>query len=153
MRPEVSTWAIGCVVIVVVILLFLVFREQYNQPHPVLDHLRAKMVRLDRKYAMVPMRVGNSSYTTDKSSIVLCIRDRITKKIYDENTLMYVYLHEMAHVISKTQGHGKEFRSNFAGLLERASALGVYDPSTPIAKRYCGVDNTHSVEKFTTNFW
>ena len=55
------------------------------------------------------------------------------------NTLMYVALHELAHVVNSTHGHDDEFKKNFAKLLERATQLGIYDPTKPLPEYYCGV--------------
>jgi len=88
------------------------------------------------------MKVGKSSYTEDKKSITMCIQDPETKRIYDMNTLMYVALHELAHMISKTvseEEHNEEFRQNFAKLLNQASEIGIYNPNIPIPPTYCGI--------------
>ena len=88
------------------------------------------------------MKVGKKSYTENKESITLCIQDPETKGFYDMNTIMYVSLHELAHMISKTvseEEHNEEFRQNFAMLLDKASFLGIYNPNIPIPPTYCGI--------------
>jgi predicted metal-dependent hydrolase len=52
---------------------------------------------------------------------------------------MYVALHELAHVISKSHGHNNEFKKNFAILLRDASRKKIYDPRKNIPTTYCGV--------------
>lgn len=82
---------------------------------------------------------ADSSYTENKEEIYLCLRDPVTGGYYDINTLTYVALHELAHVISKTLHHTEEFKVNFRKLLKRAEALGIYHPNWPLAHVYCGV--------------
>jgi hypothetical protein len=62
----------------------------------------------------------------------------------DQNTLMFVAIHELSHVASKTIGHTDEFWKNFKFLLEEAENINIYNPvdykKTP--KEYCGMDIT-----------
>lgn len=55
---------------------------------------------------------------------------------YDDNTIAYVALHEAAHTLTKSIGHGPEFQRVFAVLLGRAAAAGYYDPRIPVDPRY-----------------
>lgn len=108
---------------------------------PLLALVRSNFTKLSPHYGEIPLYEGNSSYTENKSSITLCLRDQKTASPYDSNTLMYVALHELAHVISKTYGHGDEFKKNFAALLDRAEKLGFYDSKIPLPSNYCGVQS------------
>jgi hypothetical protein len=65
------------------------------------------------------------------------------------NTVMFVVLHEMAHLMTEqlsTGKHTSEFWANFRRLLEDASKIGVYSPvnysRTPVD--YCGMQITDS---------
>ena len=65
-------------------------------------------------------------------------------KLIDENTLAFVAIHELGHVMSKTVGHNKEFWQNFKFLLKNAVKIGIYQPvdykNNP--KNYCGMKIT-----------
>ena len=64
--------------------------------------------------------------------------------LVDLNTMMFVAIHEMGHIMSKSYGHTEEFWDNFADLLEVGVELGLYkneDYSTT-PKEYCGMDIT-----------
>ena len=90
----------------------------------------------------IPVREGGESYTMNKSSVTLCLRDPETKRFYPWNTLAYVSLHELAHVITRVKEkdpHGPVFKKNFKELLHRAADMGYYDPSQKIPDTYCGV--------------
>ena len=63
-------------------------------------------------------------------------------KLIDENTLAFVAIHELGHVMTESVGHTKEFWQNFKFLLKDAVKLGIYKPvdykKNP--KSYCGMN-------------
>ena len=65
-------------------------------------------------------------------------------KLIDDNTLTFVGIHEIAHIMTKSIGHTKEFWQNMKFLLKNAAKIGIY---TPIdykrkPKEYCGMKIT-----------
>ncbi len=114
-------------------------KSYYSDDHPLLSQIRSNFTMLSSDYNDIPLREGNSAYTENKSVITLCLKDPENGKFYSMNTLMYVALHELGHIISKTHGHNQEFRENFARLLRRATKIGIYDPKIPIPTTYCGI--------------
>lgn len=65
-------------------------------------------------------------------------------KLIDENTLMFVGTHEVAHVMTKSIGHTKEFWDNFKFILEHAVKIKLYKPIDykEKPKKYCGMKIT-----------
>lgn len=65
-------------------------------------------------------------------------------KLIDENTLTFVAIHELGHVMTESIGHKKEFWENFKFLLKNAVDMGIYKPvdykKNP--QPYCGMDIT-----------
>ena len=65
-------------------------------------------------------------------------------RLIDSNTLMYVVLHELSHIATKSIGHGDEFWENFKFMITEAKEIGVYNPvdykNQPA--RYCGMNIT-----------
>lgn len=49
-------------------------------------------------------------------------------KLIDINTLTFVALHELSHIMTKSIGHKQEFWQNFKYLLQNAKDAGVYEP-------------------------
>ena len=92
----------------------------------------------------------DTSYSENKGQkIVVCLRDKTNPPNYplvDENTVMFVVLHEMSHLMTETIGHTPEFWSNFKRVLHDAVRLSIYKPvnyahsPTP----YCGMKITDS---------
>ena len=108
--------------------------------NPVLREVRQRFTKLDPSYADIPLKQGWESYTDNKTAITLCLTDPDTKKYYDINSVMYVALHELSHIITPTyDNHGEEFKRNFTALLQRADKAGIYDSSKSIPVTYCGV--------------
>lgn len=85
----------------------------------------------------------HTSYSVNKGEKVhFCLRQRDgTNRLVDENIMMFVALHEMAHMITKSIGHDQDFWNNFGWLLREAESRNLYTPtnfkSQPVP--YCGV--------------
>lgn len=88
----------------------------------------------------------HTSYSVNKGeSVHFCLRQRDgTEKLVDENIMMFVALHEMSHMLTKSIGHDQEFWNNFGWLLKEAEKRDLYKPTDfkhhPVA--YCGVSIT-----------
>ena len=65
-------------------------------------------------------------------------------KLIDSNTLMYVAIHELAHIATKSIGHTQEFWQNFKFLLQNAVKIKIYNPVNYKKKNkaYCGMKIT-----------
>jgi hypothetical protein len=127
-------------------LIYYFFLKPKPSNNPVLQQIKANFAKIKPDYANIPLYEGDSAYTENKETITLCLVDPDTNVEYDFNTVMYVALHELAHMVSKSQGHGEEFRDNFAKLLRDAAIKGIYDPSQSIPTTYCKIRNGESIE-------
>lgn len=62
-------------------------------------------------------------------------------KLIDIDTLTFVALHELSHIMTESIGHKQEFWQNFKWLLQNAKEAGIYNPvdykKNP--KEYCGM--------------
>ena len=65
-------------------------------------------------------------------------------KLIDPNTLMFVALHELSHIATKSVGHTQEFWNNFKFILENAVKINIYTPVDykQKPKNYCGMKIT-----------
>ena len=61
--------------------------------------------------------------------------------LIDEHTLMFVSIHELSHIMTKSIGHKSEFWKNFKFLLENAKESGIHTPEDYKKKpqEYCGM--------------
>ena len=62
-------------------------------------------------------------------------------RLIDLNTLTFVALHELSHIMTESVGHKQDFWQNFKFLLENAKSAGIYDPVDykKKPKEYCGM--------------
>lgn len=91
---------------------------------------------------------ASAAYTINKGEQMrICVRDERSDNLFEnENDSMFVILHELAHLMSKSYGHNLEFKNNFAKITKIAVEKGVYkyrdyseNPTT-----YCNVDITNT---------
>jgi len=84
-----------------------------------------------------------TSYSINKGEkIVLCIRQRNDQEeLIDENTITFVALHELAHIMTKSVGHTQEFWDNFKILLKEAIDRDIYKrvDYNKYPQEYCGI--------------
>ena len=83
------------------------------------------------------------AYSVNKGEeLSLCIRDKGSEKFIDDNTIIFVAIHELAHIMTPETGHTPLFWDNMKYLLESASSQGIYMPvdysQSPV--EYCGMD-------------
>ena len=85
---------------------------------------------------------SDTSYTVNKGEkIIICLADRENDNLYSYNLLMYVLIHELAHILNTTYGHDDNFKKTFRFILEKAIELNLYTyedyKNNPV--NYCGL--------------
>lgn len=87
-----------------------------------------------------------TSYSLNKGEkIALCIRKKgESKEFIEDNTIMFVAVHELAHIMTESVGHEPEFWDNMAFLLEKANEINIYNPVDYNKNNvdYCGMEIT-----------
>jgi hypothetical protein len=91
----------------------------------------------------------HTSYSVNKGeSIHLCLRQRTTmdESLVGDNVMMFVAIHELAHIATESIGHGPDFWNNMGFLLKEAEAAGLYQYTDFRAQpvNYCGMQITDS---------
>lgn len=84
-----------------------------------------------------------TAYSENKGEkIALCLRKSKDKSaLIDSNTLTFVAIHELSHVMTLSIGHEPEFWDNFKFLLINAKEINIYKPEdyNKNPKPYCGI--------------
>jgi len=85
-----------------------------------------------------------TAYSENKGEkVAFCLNKKKgnNNNLIDENTLTFVAIHELAHIMSKSIGHKSEFWSNFKFLLESAKEAGIHNPVDykEAPQEYCGM--------------
>jgi|TARA_Y100000996_G_scaffold321105_1_gene257239 predicted metal-dependent hydrolase len=107
----------------------------------------SKYQRLKERYN--PNTLSETSETSDHVSysvnkgekIALCLRNKTSNTFEDDNIIMFVVIHELAHIITEEVGHTDKFWDNMRELLEEAEKLDLYIPVdySEKNKEYCGM--------------
>jgi hypothetical protein len=84
----------------------------------------------------IEFKHASKSFTINKKVVHMCLKDE-KGNYYDNNSLVYVLLHEIAHVINTTIGHDQMFNNIFTDLLIIAEQKKIYDPNIPMVNSYC----------------
>lgn len=107
------------------------------------------VIRLKKKFnkEVIMETLPNSEYTAysenkgEKVSFCLSKDKNDDEDLIDSHTLMFVCIHEMSHVMTKTIGHDTTFWANFKFLLENAEDAGIHTPRNykENPSEYCGM--------------
>jgi len=87
-----------------------------------------------------------TAYSENKGEkLAFCLsKSKNSVTLIDINTLTFVALHELSHIMTRSVGHKQEFWQNFKFLLENAKAANIYQPvdykKNP--QGYCGMTIT-----------
>jgi len=85
-----------------------------------------------------------TAYSENKGEkIAFCLNKKKEddNNLIDINTLTFVAIHELSHIMTVSIGHKQEFWQNFKFLLENAKSANIYDPVDYKKKpeEYCGM--------------
>lgn len=88
-----------------------------------------------------------TAYSENKGEkLAFCLNTSKTNKneLIDEHTLMFVSIHELSHVMTKSIGHKTEFWNNFKFLLQEAKEAGIHEPKDykKEPQKYCSMKIT-----------
>lgn len=136
-------WWVSAYVLVILVASLLLwatmsfYKEKYQQSDPILHEIRENLMLLTPRAESLKFYTDNKSYTLNKQKVYLCLKDE-NHDYYPMNMLMYVAIHELAHVLCDEIGHTPKFHAIFANLLQQATQIGIYDPTIPVIQNYCG---------------
>ena len=87
------------------------------------------------------------AYSENKGEkLAFCLNKKKSnnENLIDSNTLTFVAIHELGHIMTESVGHTEEFWNNFKFLLENAVELKLYTPVDykKEPENYCGMDIT-----------
>ena len=121
------------------------------EDHDPINHYDNKYIKYIKyiKYKFPNIRIyensldnNNTSYTINKGEkMILCIRDKNTKKLQDFNDILYVAIHEISHVGCPEYGHTKIFNELNFYILKKAVKYKLYNyiDYYKTNKPYCGI--------------
>jgi hypothetical protein len=125
------------------------FINQLDSKYPDDEDVQRLVRRMDNvKIEESKNEEGTSSYTVNKGDLMsICVRYKPDHtQFHDNNTLWFVLMHEIAHVMSVSEGHGPEFMKNFKFVLQESEKMNIYTPVDYSNNNitYCGVKVTNN---------
>lgn len=140
MKTSRDVSGILCIFIIIIIIIFFMltrFVEEFKKEDPMLHTIKLKIRPLNPDMVdHIILLEDTKSYTINKKKVYLCLKDE-NGDYYDENMLIFVAIHELAHVLCDEIGHTDKFQTIFQELLNKASDLQIYDPSVAPIQNYC----------------
>lgn len=122
-------------------------RYEYNNMKPYIEQLYRRI-----QNSFIVESNKNSTYTSYSvnkgEQLVFCIRSKDNNEnFHDLNLLMYVVIHELAHVGCPEYGHTPLFKEIFVFLCEISIKINIYKKINFEVdnKEYCGMTITESV--------
>jgi WLM domain len=121
--------------------------DYFNKQEP--DSDRVQRLVKNFRQENISESMSNSDYTSYSinkgEKIIFCIRQKTPEQeLIDLNTMMFVAIHELAHLMTKSIGHTEEFWENMKYILKHSIKIGVYKrqdfKSKPV--EYCGTQIT-----------
>ena len=124
--------------------------DHLDKKYPDKDNVRRLVKKFNPRKIVETLPTSEyTAYSENKGQkIAFCLNKQKedNDNLIDENTLMFVALHEMAHVASESIGHNTEFWDNFTFLIGEAEEYNLYSPIDYSKKNaeYCGMTITSS---------
>jgi hypothetical protein len=115
-----------------------------GKKHPDQDNVKRLVAGFNPKKVMETLPTSElTAYSENKGEkIAFCLdEEKGGSKMIDEHTLMFVAIHELSHVATKSIGHKSEFWENFKFLLAEAKAADIHTPRDykKEPQKYCGM--------------
>ena len=128
--------------------------DEKNQDNELINNYQyIKMIQKRLPKSIIKESSANSEYTSYSvnkgEELVFCLRSKVTNKLHNLNDIMYVAVHEIAHIGCPEIGHTPLFKKINKFLLERAVDKGLYkfENYRKTQKEYCGIIlNTNILE-------
>ena len=107
------------------------------------DRTYSKMLNIELRE--IPKNENGAGYTINKSHIYLCLYNKDTNKLNVIDDVMFVLLHEVAHIMSLSFGHGEEFKKNFDFIVKLAVKINLWNKKdySEDNVNICGVNVTN----------
>lgn len=127
------------IILIIGIISFFVYTqilEHYARNEPKVLEIKERLRVVHPRVDSLEFFAGNKSYTINKQKVYLCLKDE-NGEYYEDNMLIYVAHHELAHVLCDEVGHTDKWKKIFEDLLVDAEKKAVYDSNIPPILDYC----------------
>ena len=125
-----------------------IIMDRFIPDDPVLSQVKSLCSTVFKDMQHIPIKKAKETYTIDKERVYMCTTDK-QDQVFPLNTLIYVLLHEYAHIKTTSIGHTEEFHQVFDEILDIAIKHGLYNEEEGVDEKYsvdgnCGDQSSHS---------
>jgi len=120
--------------------------DYVDKKYPTKENIQRLVKGYNPKKVMETLPTSEyTAYSENKGEkLAFCLnrKKKDDNDLIDESTLMFVAIHELSHIMTKSIGHKSEFWDNFKFLLEEAKESGLHNPIDYKNKpqEYCGMN-------------
>lgn len=122
--------------------------NDYNEYKEYILLLEKNFNKENTKIYETDPNISATSYSVNKGKeLSLCLRSKLSHELHKLDLLMYVGIHEMAHMANPETGHGPLFQKIFKFFITEAIKLGIYnytDYSKNVVE-FCGMTLNSSI--------
>lgn len=130
-------------------LIDYVHHKTQQSNHMYKDYIQRIKNRLPHvQIRETPANSNYTSYSVNKGEeLNMCIRSKVTNQFHSINELLYVAIHEIAHIGCPEVGHTKLFYDINKFLLKQAMEYNIYNYVNYNAQpmEYCGIKLNHTI--------
>tara|TARA_B100000927_G_C16457734_1_gene466578 strand:- start:186 stop:794 length:609 start_codon:yes stop_codon:yes gene_type:complete len=121
--------------------------DKVGKEYPDKENVKRLVKGFDPKkvYEILPTSEYTAYSENKGEKLAFCLtKSKHGDTLIEEDTLLFVGIHELAHIMTKSIGHHREFWANFKFLLINAKKYGIHQPKdykeNPVT--YCSMDIT-----------
>jgi predicted metal-dependent hydrolase len=123
-------------------------KAKYPEFEKYIDQLNTNLSEMNTLIYETDPKSDLTSYSVNKGQeLSFCLKSKKTGQFHKLNLLMYVAIHEMAHIGCPETGHGELFKKIFKFLTEEAIKINLYSYESygtqPV--EYCGMILSSSI--------
>lgn len=123
-------------------------KTMYPEYEKYIELLNENLTKTRTEIKEKPESSSDTSYSINKGEeLVFCLKSKKTGKYHNIDLIMYVVLHEMAHMACPEVGHTPLFSKIFRFLTEEAIKMRIYNHTNYALypTEYCGLDLNSSI--------
>lgn len=123
-------------------------KEYINEKHPNDERVKRINKKFNRTKIKETLPTSKfKAYSENKGeTLAFCLnkKNNDNENLMDKHTLLFVAIHELAHIATISIGHKEEFWTNFKWLLVNAKQAGLHDPHDykKEPRQFCGMKVT-----------
>jgi len=124
----------------IIFALLVIKEDNAIYDDPIIQKLTTDLEKIYPNFNKLNISIlgANDSFTENKKKIFICFK-KPSGEYYSYQTLLYITIHELAHVLTVAyDNHGEQFQKTFQDLLVRAKELDLYDETKKIDYDFCG---------------